>query len=212
MRPLLYIGIDGVLTGRYGNPPLVQWRPHTASFLHWAKQEFHCRWLTTWPPTVTERLPALMNDPCFKLAQCEFVHHQAEGLERDLIRLKSHEIQWWWLGAELDPLDWGWLDQHQHRSRHIKVDKDGASSLDAAVRELCKRADVPPPLYLTLDPAAESLAVLDAIYATLRAQPADEPPDWKAMEEQIERLARRVSHTLPDPAGQPAELVAANEA
>jgi len=209
MKPLLYLGIDGVLTAKYGDPPLLQWRPSTFSFLYWARQEFNCRWLTMWPAGLLERLPALMKSPIFKLSVCEFGRHKAEGIERDLIRLKGYAVPWWWLDADLDPLDRGWLGQHQHQDHHLRVDGEGESGLDLAAQELCRRAEIPLPPYLRCKAADENLTVLDAIYAALQAQDQGETPDWAAIQERIERLARRMNHTLPQPARQTSPAVQA---
>jgi len=47
-KPILYIDVDGVLFGLYGEPTAFQLRPGVNSFLTWADEMFVCKWLTCW--------------------------------------------------------------------------------------------------------------------------------------------------------------------
>lgn len=48
MKPILYIDLDGVVFGYYGDPACLQLRPGVRSFLTWACRNFECRILTGW--------------------------------------------------------------------------------------------------------------------------------------------------------------------
>jgi hypothetical protein len=47
-KPNLYLDVDGVFFGLYGDPCSYQLRPGANSFMLWAAERFNCKWLTCW--------------------------------------------------------------------------------------------------------------------------------------------------------------------
>jgi len=44
-KPVLYLDVDGVLFGLYGDPEAFQLRPGVTSFLTWVHSQFQLCWL-----------------------------------------------------------------------------------------------------------------------------------------------------------------------
>lgn len=127
-RPVLYIDVDGVLFGRYGEPETFQLRPGVSSFLIWCCANFRCRWLTAWS---NGRIASLLADGYCSAALD--IKHTCWGEAKSSV-IDFDEPLWMWIEDGLMDRDRVVLEQHGCLDNYRYVNPDGADEL-LAVRD-----------------------------------------------------------------------------
>lgn len=125
-KPRLYIDVDGVLFGFYGEPEEFQLRPGVSSFLRWANENFECRWLTSW----FDKANALVRDTYFNLQfpVARWGSNKTEGID--------FATDWYWIDDDNLGDEQRILDARECRDRFILVDAHGADALAVVRRQL----------------------------------------------------------------------------
>jgi hypothetical protein len=125
-KPRLYIDVDGVILGLYGEPEEFQMRPAVNSFLRWADEHFECVWLTAWGA----RANALVRMCQFNREFPAAVWHRSktEGID--------FTGEWFWIDDDLLDGERVDLEEHAVLDRHIRVDLHGSDALVVVRRQL----------------------------------------------------------------------------
>ena len=126
MKPRLYIDVDGVILGLYGEPEEFQMRPGVNSFLRWADQHFECIWLTAWGARANALVRMCQFNREFTAAP--WSQSKTEGID--------FTGEWFWIDDDLLDSERADLEEHEVLDRHIHVDLRGADALTVVRRLL----------------------------------------------------------------------------
>ena len=130
MKKTLFVDIDGVLFAEYDG--YYQLRPGVSSFFVWAKEYFHCEFLTCWSWSRVQSLLELLylDRRSLEIGYRLWYNLKTDGIDPrqdDFYLLDDHLIP-----AELEQLaEWGLME------RYLKVERTGADEL-MRIRELLK--------------------------------------------------------------------------
>lgn len=124
-KPILYIDVDGVLFGLYGDPESFQLRPGVTSFLRWATERFECRWLTAWPQ---DRMEELMRRIYASQYLTIVYADWRPNSKTDGIDFSAAE--WFWIEDGINESEEATLQARGCYDRFIYVDARGADELE----------------------------------------------------------------------------------
>lgn len=128
MKKILFVDIDGVLFAEYDG--YYQLRPGVSSFFVWAKEHFHCEFLTCWS---WSRVQTLLELLYIDRRSLEIGYRLWYNLKTDGINPKADDFYLLddrLLPAEIVQLEnWGLID------RYLKIEPTGADEL-VRVRQL----------------------------------------------------------------------------
>lgn len=135
-KPTLYIDVDGVLFGLYGDPECFQLRPGVSSFLTWATKHFECKWLTCWPEKALRELAKATYG--FSGAPFPEYVEWGPGNKTDGI---DYTREWFWIDDGPVGREMRDLADRGVRDRLIRVDGNGPDELERVRTVLQERLD-----------------------------------------------------------------------
>jgi hypothetical protein len=140
----LFIDVDGVLFGYYGQPEFFQLRPFVTSFLEWAQDTYDAWWLTAWSKRQLKDLMSATYIDNERIQYGDWSRHKTS-----VILETASDGDFYWLDdapidEELDILEKnGWSE------RLIIVNANGILGLNKAVIKLCDKTNVIVPHFVT---------------------------------------------------------------
>lgn len=140
-KPILYIDVDGVLFGIYGEYA-TQLRPNVVGFLTWCMKNFECRWMTAWGQAQLYNLFKLLYAPDIAKGiryydWRGFKAPRGFSFEKDDTIELTEDFYWIEDGPVRDKLK-GLVDSSGHM-RYIEVSAHGADALNDTKIYLVRR-------------------------------------------------------------------------
>ena len=133
-RPVLYIDVDGVLFGLYGDPEVFQLRPQVNGFLAWCVTNFRCRWLTAWD---NKRIESVLGE-CYSNAVHAITHTKWTKTKCDAIDFAEPNL-WYWIEDGISAEETVILQDLGVLDRFIFVSPCGEHELETLQQKLAAR-------------------------------------------------------------------------
>jgi len=133
-KPILYIDVDGVLFGLYGDPQAFQLRPGVSSFIQWAMKHFDCKWLTSWPKEALVKLYNSLYNFGGDMLFPDYVDWRNCSRKQGVTDRKTAGIDWnaEWFWIDDGPVGVERMDLRSRNAWHrwIEVRYEGADELE----------------------------------------------------------------------------------
>ena len=126
MKPILFLGIDGVLYTYSELCPIPAPAKGFKEFWEWARENTDICWLTAWmvnrtkvPPVIAARLRRYIDVPMDEIMDCKaapWIYDKDEGVRAVI---GDSNRQWLWLEDELMPKEVEWLNDTGNMWRYV---------------------------------------------------------------------------------------------